>query len=57
MDGIPNVFSIFGNVDGVLLLIGLPNMDVFCGVEALPNRLGVLAVVVGAFVMLPNVGV
>lgn len=57
MDGIPNEFSIFGNADGVLLLDCCPKIDVLCGFEALPNKLGVLAVVVGVLVMLPNVGV
>lgn len=32
-------------------------MDVFCGVEALPNKLVELVVVAGVFVRLPNVGV
>lgn len=57
MDGIPNEFSIFGNAEGVLLLDCCPNMDVFCGLETLPNKLGVPAAVVGVFVILPNVGV
>lgn len=34
-----------------------PNIDVFCGVEALPNKLVELVVVAGVFVRLPNVGV
>lgn len=46
-----------GNAEGVLLLDCCPNMDVFCGLKALPNKLGVLAVVVGVLVMLPNDGV
>lgn len=52
----PNVFSILGSADGVVLLD--PNIDVFCAPEALPNKLVVELVVVAAvFVTLPNVDV